>query len=69
MNTAKDFIAGLCVGFALGAFIGIAFAFHDEEAPRVQPYSSYPQPNFVNPYGPPTQGSPYADRDRKKNPC
>lgn len=63
MRLLRIFLAGLA--FGIGAGGAHSYGQYLQDSPPRE------QPRFVNPYGPPTQGSPYADRDsrRQKNPC
>ena len=71
---ARIFFASLA--FGLGAVVPtlVATAWETTYITHEEPQERS-GPRFVNPYGPPTQGSPYADRDHrayeylKKNPC
>ncbi len=67
----KLLLLGIGIGLGLGFSTAIG-GFLDDFPPGGQREQEDNRPRFVNPYGPPTQGSPFAERDArsfKKNPC
>lgn len=70
---ARIFLAGLAFGIGAEVPTLVATALESPNAKyRDREEQEDTRPRFANPYGPPTQGSPYADRDKRgaeKNPC